>query len=300
MFKYEESTKEKIEKEKMPETRVVLHFLRHEQQTRSKSYPDTKLTIKGRRRAIEKGKKESVQEDVAWAAGSERVRSAHTALLRMVAGKEGISDKMKFDEVKDVVEKELKYGKKVTQLPELDYYWEGTPEFEQAARKNFDNGRILDFLFKESDDLVRKLKDKESLSYSRMAANYASLITREMIVGNNFNKLAALKPEEYKKLNNQLERVFGTHQTVSECFYMKVLEKIYGAEKVKEFIKSLQDEEGKTEGFDYQEGFKVMINNGPEGQEVVLEGIRGFSDIKLTPELLDDIISDAGEIDKEL
>lgn len=300
MFKYEESTKEKIEKEKMPETRVVLHFLRHEQQTRSKSYPDTKLTIKGRRRAIEKGKKESVQEDVAWAAGSERVRSAHTALLRMVAGKEGISDKMKFDEVKDVVEKELKYGKKVTQLPELDYYWEGTPEFEQAARKNFDNGRILDFLFKESDDLVRKLKDKESLSYSRMAANYASLITREMIVGNNFNKLAALKPEEYKKLNNQLERVFGTHQTVSECFYMKVLEKIYGAEKVKEFIKSLQDEEGKTEGFDYQEGFKVMINNGPEGQEVVLEGIRGFSDIKLTPELLDDIISDAGELDKEL
>jgi len=291
------------EGEKVPETEVVLHFMRHEE--KGKAGPgqtdlEVELTTKGREKAIAKGKEKPGKPAVAWAAGSPRIRSAHTALLQMMGATERMTPEMNFAEAKAEAEKELKYGEKVTALPELNFYWEGTPEFNAEGLKEYKAGHGLEWLIEKSDDLASQLKDKDSLCYSRVAANYASLIAREMRVGNNFNKIVERNPEKYAKYGNQLERYFGTHQSVSECFYMKVLEKLYGRAKAEAFIESFRDDKGRADGFDFQEGFKVEIKNGPEGQKMVLEGVRGFPDIELTLELLRDIIGDAVKLDEEI
>lgn len=291
------------EKEKIPETKVILHFFRHEEKEADKPGQtgiEVELTKRGKERAIQKGKEKPAQPQVAWAAGSPRIRAAHAALLKMMASKETITPEMDFAQAKAEAEKELKYGKKVSHLPELDFYWEGTPEFQSVSIQAFRAGRGLEFFLKDSDNLVRQLKDKNSVSYSRIAANYASLIAREMRVGNNFNRIVAHDPEKYQEYGNQLERYFGTHQTVSECFYMRVLEKMYDRSKAEEFIESFRDKEGKVYGFDFQEGFEVKIINRQEGQKIILESVRGFPDIELTPELLNGIIEDAKKLDEEI
>lgn len=285
------------------ETKIILHFLRHEEKETTKpgqSDIDVELTQKGKEAAIAKGKEKPAQPSVSWAAGSPRLRAAHTALLRMMAGEGKISSEMTFAEARDQANRELKYGKKVTHLPELNFYWEGTTEFQQIGMAAYKAGRGLEWLLNESDDLARKLSDKDSLSYSRVAANYASLIAREMQVGNNFNRIVERETEKYKKYGNQLERYFGTHQTVSECFYMKVLEKTQGRAVAEKFIENCRDGKGMANGFDFQEGFEVRIQNGREGQKMILQGVRGFSDVELTAQLLRGIIDDAVELDRAI
>jgi hypothetical protein len=291
------------EEEKRPETKVVLHFLRHEEKEAAKpGQPDieVELTKKGREAAIKKGKEKPAQLEVSLAAGSPRIRSAHTALLQMGGATERFTPEMSFAEAKAEAEKELKYGEKVIHLPELNFYNEGNKEYAVKFSQNYKGGRGLEFLLKESDDLIRRLKDREDLSYSRLAANIASLIAREMRVGNNFNRIVARDSEKYQKYGNQIERYLGNHQTVAESFYMKVLEKLYGRPKAEEFIESFRNEKGRADGFDFQEGFNVEIKNGPEGQKIILQGVRGFPDIELTPDLLRSIIEDAIKLDEEI
>jgi len=218
----------------------------------------------------------------------------------MMSGKETITPEMDFAQARAEAEKELGYGRKVVHLPELNFYWDGTPEFQQTGMTAYKSGRGLEWLLKGSDALALKLSDKDSLSYSRVAANYASLIAREMQSGNNFNQIVARDPKKYEKYGNQLERYFGTHQTVSECFYMKVLEKTRGQAVAEEFIESFRDEKGQANGFDFQGGFEVNIINNGQGQKVILQGVRGFADIELTSELLSNIIGDAEQLDKEI
>lgn len=291
------------EKEKRPETKVILHFLRH--QEKEKALPgqanrDIQLTKAGKEAALERSKIEKVNPEVSWAAGSDRVRSGHTALLQMAGEEAGLTSDMNYDQAKAEVEKEISYGEKVATLPELNFMWEGTDGFKQKSYQAYKDGRALEFIANESDELAIKMQDRESLSYSRQAAGYASLIAREMKVGNNFNRIAASKPEEYKKYNNTLERFFGTHQTVSESFYMKVLEKAHGKGAVKEFIEKNESEKGNGNGFGFQEGYNIVINNNQDGQKIILDGIYGFEDMEITPEILLSIIEDAKKLDEKI
>lgn len=291
------------EVETITETQVRLYFMRHddkEQTASGQSDTTVELTPKGRAAVIKKSQEQPGHPEVAWAGGSSRVRAAHTALLRMGGATGRFTPEMNFAEAKAEAEKELKYGKKAVHLPELNFFWEGTPEFNKKAMDSYKAGHGLEFLLHESDDLAAQLKDKESLSYSRVAANYASLIAKEMRVGHNFNQIVAREPSKYAQYGNQLERYFGTHQTVSECFYMKVLEKLHGRAKAEEFIEKLRNEKGQANGFDFQEGFEVKIKNGLDGQSVILSSVRGLPEIELTPQLLIDIIGDATKLDEEI
>ncbi|MBU1036806.1 hypothetical protein KKF32_02070 [Patescibacteria group bacterium] len=300
-----EAPKESKEAKERLETKVVLNFLRHEDKEKpieGQSSDEVELTEAGRQAAIDKGREEGKEghPEVGFAVASPKPRAQHTALLRLMsASKEELTDEMDFEEAKALVNKELGFGTKVTHLPELDFHF--VNEFKKRFLKAYaEEGRGLEFLLHESDELGIELGDKESWSYSKMAANIASLIAREMMVGNSFNRIASKEPNKYKKYDNHIERYLGTHQTVTECFYMKVLEKLHGREKAEEFIEIFRDKEGKANGFDFQGGFKVEIVNGPQGQEVILEGVQGFDDIELTPELLSGIISDAEELDKKI
>ena len=303
MDRYREVSRTEVkEGQEMPETSVVLHFLRHEEKEASKpGQPDkeVELTQKGRAKALATGKAKPAQTEVSWVGGSERIRSAHTALLRMAGGasKNVPSSEMDFATAKATVEEGMKVGEKVRHLPELNFYSGGTPGFDSKFMGEYKAGRGLAFFLNESDELARKNSDTQSLTYSRVAANYASLIAREMDAGNNFQRVAAKYPEKYQTYHNRLERYFGTHQTVNECFYMKALEKLHGREVVERFIESCKDKDGKANGFDFQEGFTIEIKNGPKGQTIMLEGVRGFPAMELTPQLLESIITDAKDLD---
>ena len=313
------------EGEKKPETKVIMEFMRHEEKAKApdelaaqrykndQDVPNrgvaddySELTPKGREKALARGKEEPGHPEVGIAFGSPRVRSAQTALYRMEASKnDQLTPEMTYAEAKELVDGKLHEGSKyknrskVRRLEELDFN-AVKGEFNDAFLDAFKAGKTLDFLLKESDNKVKELKDKESLSYSRIAANIASLIGREMSVGNAFNRVVKKDEDKYSEYGNQLERYFGNHQSVSECFYMKVLEKIHGREKVVEFLQALREKNGDTKGFDFQEGFKVEITNNSEGQKVILQGIYGFDDMELTPELLREIIQDAVKLDREI
>lgn len=291
------------EGENRPETQIILHFMRHDEKEAAQpgqSDLTVELTQKGRAAVIKRGQEKPGQPMVAWAAGSPRIRAAHTALLRMGGATGRFTPEMNFAEAKAEAEKELKYGKKVVRLPELNLYWEGTPEFSKKGMEAYKTGRGLDFILHESDGLALQLKDKKSLSYSRVAANYASLIAKQMRVGYNFNQIVTREPSKYQEYGNQLERYFGTHQTVSESFYMKVLEKLYGRAKAEEFIEKCRNEKGQANGFDFQEGFEIHIKNNSCGQRVILSSVREFPEIELAPQLLNDIINDAIKLDGEI
>lgn len=267
--------------------------MRHEKQERGEGYPETPLTREGKADAIAKGTEDKANLYVTFAAGSDRERAKQTALYRMM-GDRVVSADMSFEEAEKEVEKATKVKGKITTFPELGYSWEGSDEFKRRVKEGYKKGDILRFFLEESDNLVKETKDSETDSYSRVAADIASLIAREMKVGNNFNKIAKNEPEKYGekgKLGNQLKRYLGTHSVIGECFYMKVLEKISGMDKAREFMKK--------GFFDFQEGFKVTIVNNNKGQRVMLEGVRGNEDIELTPEILKDIISDAKNLDEE-
>ncbi|KKU48032.1 hypothetical protein A2936_00130 [Candidatus Uhrbacteria bacterium RIFCSPLOWO2_01_FULL_47_25] len=286
----------------MPETRVILHFLRHEDKETVVEKPDTDIELKesGRVAAFERGLKEPAHLEVSWAAGSNRIRALHTALLRMAAGTGSVTAEMSYAEAKASVEAEMKYGEKVVSMPELNFNFSGSKAFEAEAMGSYKAGRGLEYLLRDSDRRVVELGDKDSFSYSRVAANYASLISREMQVGNNFNKLVKQKPDKYAEFDNKLERYFGTHQTVPECFYMKVLEKFQGRAAAEKFIDKLRDKDGKVFGFDFQEGIDIIVTNGANGQSIVIKNMRGLPDVALTPELLADIIRDAERLDKTI
>jgi len=284
-----------------PETKVVLHFFRHEKKgPKEEDDRNTPLSEEGSKDALARGVQEPAQMEVALAGGSPRYRSAHTALDRMVANEGAVTPDMTYDEAKAVVEKDMKVGSKVMLLPELNFEHTGTEGFKDKFIGSINEGRYLEFLYEDSDNVVVEEGDMESLSISRMAGNYASLIAREMRAGNAFNKVVQEKPDKYADSGNQMERYFGTHAGVTESFVMKVLEKVYGGDRVKEFIDKTRDPKGKDAGFDYQQGITLTIINNGEGRSMVMAGLPDMDDVKITPEVLSEIIEDAENLDNTI
>ncbi len=252
----------------------------------------------GKQRALDMAKTKPA--GIGIAAGSPRIRSAHTALLRLAGENDALHAEMSFEEARAVVDAELKLGSKVMIRPELTFDLEGSPEYKEKFLAAYKSGHGLEFVLRESDTLVRQVKDKRSLSYLRIAANHAALLQRELGVSRAFQTIVDRDPEKYAPVDNRIERYFGTHQTIPESFYMRVLEKMQGREAAEQFIERFRGEDGRADGFDFQEGFSVQFSQGPEGEHIVLEGVRGLPDVPLTPELLADIVGDADRLNKEI
>ncbi len=212
MSEYYRVPKTRVENEFTPESKVILHFFRHEAKGKAaegQQDKDVELKPEGRVNALAQKKgKPAAHPEVSWAAGSERIRSAHTALLRMASGHaKNLTAEMTFPEAVAEVQKELKAAggskakeeKKVGVRPELNFIWDETSGFKKVGDAADEQGRALSFILNESDQLVYESNDIQSTSYSRAAANYASLIARYMAVGNRFNEIVARDEEEKYK-----------------------------------------------------------------------------------------------------
>ncbi len=281
-----------------PRASIRLEFFRHDEKAKPiEGQPDTtvRLTPKGRVDATEAGKTRDPMPEVAVAFGSSRERSVETAMRGMLANEEAVGPDSSLEDIREIVAGEVKVGKKDMVDPRLNFEYENSPEYKAAFLQAYSKDkRGLEFLVKESDELVRKLGDAKDSSYIRQAGNIAELIKKYYEILPNWQRLVNEHPEKYNQFANEMQRFMGSHQTVTESFLMKVIEKKEGPEAVTKFIETLPDKNG----FGFSEGFAVNLVGDETGTDIILD----YKDKQweLTPELIDEIISERQAFDASI
>lgn len=249
--------------EKMRESKIVLHFMRHgkpESLQEGGTDESRHLSEEGVQQA--RGKANEDQKlDQSIAYGSPRLRSQETAMYTMAGG--SLEKDIASSEVKDVLNEDLKVGSKVGVIEGLNFNGGGA-EFSKEADKAYAEGQYLDFIINKSDDLAERLGDKKATSLSVQAGNIAEIVKKYIEASPRWNKLVNDPEKNYEE---NLDRFFGSHQGVIESF----LYKIVSDNKVKaDLIANSLSPKG---GFDFVEGITIdVIQKDPtEDPEIVLE-----------------------------
>ncbi|OGH71086.1 MAG: hypothetical protein A3C90_00500 [Candidatus Magasanikbacteria bacterium RIFCSPHIGHO2_02_FULL_51_14] len=284
-----------------PAPTIRLEIFRHDE----KATPTTagprigdefvRLTPKGREHATEAGKGQLPRPEVAVAYGSTRERAIETAFRHMLAEQADITADMSLEEIRAEVAKHVKVGRKDVMTERLNFNWDGTKEFHDRAYERYLKSKdALTFLVEDSDAVAKEFHDLISTTYSRSAAGVAELVQRYFAILPRWEKIAKKDPAKYQRFNNELQRFLGSHQTVTECFLMKVIEKTKGRDAVQQFIASLPDKNG----FGLSEGFTIIIR--AEGN--VSAAVVRFKNEEwtVTPEVLDEIIHDRDALHEEI
>lgn len=257
----ETGEKSQLESQEQEATsKVVLHFFRHSEKKSDPSAQDKdiELTASGKKLAKEKSPSKNIRQSVAY--GSPRKRAQETAGFVMAGQEDEITGEETLEELKEKLDKDIAVGSKIGIDSRLDFNDDDTTEYGKKFSQAFDDKKLLDFLVNQSDALADQLGDKEASTYSRGASNIASIVKKYITIAPRWDKLAN---DESKEYNDTLERFLGTHQTVSESFLAKVIEKTKGAEERNKFVESLN-----SAGFSFVEGFDVEINNIGDNQEI--------------------------------
>ena len=240
------------------ETTVILEFMRHgkKESDPSKADEDVRLSPEGRMQATERGKELSPQPDVSIAYGSPRKRTQETAGRILFSGA-GIDDPdLTLENMEEEIKASLKKGEKIREDVRLNFNTSGP--VGKAALEAFKAGRYLGYLIEESDAQAVELSDAVSTTYMRQAGNVAELIWKFSKIGGAFNRIAS-QTDKYEKYGNQLERYFGTHLGVAECFVAKALEEVKGQAAKDEFVRSVGSGFAETEGVHIE-----IVNRGTD------------------------------------
>lgn len=241
-------------------SKIELKFFRHDDKesrdtTRERLNEDgdvdahVRLTEGGRMHAKEEAEIESISQAVAF--GSGRDRTQETALYHMAGKLPEITGLESLEELKSKVG-----ASKLVIDSRLAFTLEGGNEYSTEATKALRENRLMKFMVEESDALAAQVGDVESSTYSRQAAQIATLVEKYIQIAPRFDKLAHDEEKEYE---NVMYRFMGTHQGVGECFLSKIIEKTKGVSERDRFVEVI--EHG---GFDFSEGFKVDITT-PSG-----------------------------------
>jgi hypothetical protein len=280
---------------------IRLEFFRHDEKAKQTSGGDRtgdefiRLTQKGREHAAEVGKTKNPHAEVAVAFGSQRERAVETSMRQMLADEDTITPEMSLEDMRAEVAENLKVGKKDQAISELNFDWDTNRDFAAVAYPHVTETKdALIFLRDESDALILRNKDKTSDSYSRSAGNFAELVDKYCKILPRWKQIVAEHPEQYQQVNNEMQRFFGTHLTVSEPFLMKVIEKTEGSAEVENFLASLKTKNG----FESSEGYTVTIEDQPGQPSITVK----FKDKQwsITPEILGQIIQERDELDKQI
>lgn len=283
--------------ENRPSSHIILEFMRHgkKEKVSGKDDYDIRLTPEARVDAKNKGQRLGAQAEVAVAYGSPRKRAQEAAVRAMLGNRGEITDDMSVEEIEAKIAKYMKLGdsgkgKKLVVDERLDFIDE-----TEEGLKAYLEGRYLEHMVRASDDLAVEKQDTKLTTYNRAAGNIAEIVLKWVGVGKNFSKVVERNPQKYKEFKNQLERYFGSHQGVTECFLLKAVEKVQGV-KERDVILSLI-----PAGFNELQGFRIDIEN--KGEDVqVIHLIAEIGDkkinLKLTPEILIDMIEDRNMFDQ--
>jgi len=247
-----------IEREILP--RIRLEFFRHD---RKESGPDDfriPLNLEGRRNAVVKGKERRSGAKRALAYSSPRDRTKETALRNVVANEPWVTEDMDLQALTNEIQARQKVGRKIIVSDSLDFVDQTEdPRFTKESDRRYDETQDwIRFFVEDSDKLVVDLKDDQDYSYSRLAGNIAELILKYVkmypVVERVLSKPASQKDRPDTK---EMQRFFASHQSVLESFLLKVIDKMEGREAARDFIEAMPDKNG----FDFDEGFSVLINN---------------------------------------
>ena len=279
------------------EPTIRLEFFRHDYKDETQpnqSDQNIRLTTEGREHATEMGRSRNPHPEVGLVYCSPRDRSAETALRQLLANEADIQVADTLEDIQRKIRKKIQKGHKIVRTDKLDYSY-ASKGFREATAKHYTESKDLaQFMFEESDSLVLGLKDANSTSYSRNAGNVAELIKKYIEVFPSWERVAKSKPEKYIQFNNEMQRFMGSHLAVTECFLMKVIEKLEGKLAVREFLTTLSDKNG----FDFSEGYSVVIcrRDGLVSIEVTFMAKTRV----ITPELIQQIINEKNELNETI
>lgn len=188
-----------------------------------------------------------IEQSIAF--GSPRKRAQEVS-LHVMAGQAGVTPDMNFETAKEMVDEDLGMGSKVGSEKRLDFAAQG--KTGDAFNQAYMDGRTMEWLVKESDSSAIENKDKITSTYSRMASNVASLVSKYYRTADRWQELVLDSEKKYEK---DLKRFLGTHQTVTESFLAKVIEKTKGEDARDKFVEILGG------GFGFVEGISVEIKS---------------------------------------
>jgi hypothetical protein len=246
-------------------SKIELNFFRHNDKEKnadkSKTDEEVLLTDGGRMDAISHAEDTDISQSVAF--GSPRMRTQETAALHMAGAMEEITGEETLEQLKAKINAGRDATTKLTVDPRLNFVLEeGKNEYVDAAYKAFGEGRLMKFLVEESDQLAEKAGDNESSTFSRQAANVASIISKYLTIAPRFDGLVNGGSNTGQSFEDTMKRFMGTHQSVCECFLAKVIEKTKGVEARDAFVKAVNNK-----GFDFSEGFKLELVTNSPGEE---------------------------------
>lgn len=280
------------------ESKVVLELFRHGQKEvlapgEKKADDNIRLSEKGRSDAAEKSDELEPNPEVAVAFGSPKERTQETAMLAMLANEGYVDPNASLEVNLEKIREFQKVGKKVGVLKELDFTLDGPAGAE--AIKAFKENRLLKYYVNESDRIATETNDANSSTATRFAGNIAQLINHYTKVGTNFNRIAE-SSGKYEVLGNQLERYFGTHQTVGECFLARVIEKTEGKEAMDKFVESLGG------GFKELQGINIEIINRGQEQRIVInyDTPEGAKSIEVDEAVLDELMQERDDFENKI
>jgi len=303
-----ENFKLKIEQqEKIRPATIRLEIFRHDDKgsnTTADPNEDVDKTLPlsktGRKHASENGKNKNPHPETAIAYGSLRHRTIETAERQLLAHETFVKEDLSLDEINKLIGDKLRIGKKYKNTELLDFNFNGSDQFREATADHFVNKKdLLVWYLEQSDQLVENEKDQISTSYSRLAGNVATLVSKYFDAYSKWKKIVSDNPDKYNKYDNELQRFMGTHQGVAESFLMKVIEKTNGKKEVYNFINSLKSKNG----FEFGEGYSLVIsetkNNNNELTKIMSVN---FNDKKILfdKEVLEEIIKDKEDLDQKL
>ncbi len=283
-----------VESEKEIRPEIRLEIFRHDRAAAAEpgmTDQQRRLTPEGKTKAVEAGKEKKPNPQMGLAYGSPRERAQETALRQLMADQAIAGDEATLDELKESLKKAMPFGNKLVITDKLDYVAQNPdPAFTEAFNKGYSKGELLTFMLNESDDLVRKNKDANDYSYSRIAAHIAEIVKKYAGIMPTWERIYDKK--QYGD-NNEMQRFIGTHQSIPETFLLKVIEKTQGRKAAEDFLNELPDKNGGG----FSEGLSATIRMENEKPEITIQ--YRDKEFVIDEGVLDEILADADSLDKE-
>ena len=126
----------------------------------------------------------------------------------------------------------------------------GEGEFKAGLMAAAKAGNLLEWMVNESDDLAKKTHEAKGTTYSRAARDVAEIIAKYYKASRRFDELVG-----DKGYADTMQRFLGSHQTVTECFLAKMIERSRNRAKRDKFVEAMKN------GFDFVDGYQVEIQN---------------------------------------
>ncbi|MFA6391721.1 MAG: hypothetical protein WCW66_03120 [Patescibacteria group bacterium] len=245
------------EREREYTSRVLLHFFRHgeKESIPGRTNEEQMLTAAGRRQGLETGLMRPEAKPSAMAFGSDIPRSQEMAGFDLAGAqrREDISGDESLDELRDILDQDIKIGTKLAVDPRLGFHYDD-PGLLAEATKAYKNGQALKFVVENSDEIAKNAGDNDSTTYAKSAANVSEILNKYMTIASRFDQIVS-DEDKKEKYSDTLERFMGSHAGVIDVFLCKVVEKLKGVEVRNKLVQALNNN-----GFNFAEGFDIEID----------------------------------------